>query len=772
MKFREIVKRLTGFCFPVSGISCTMRWIDSKLATICLIFISLTFIGTNPLSGQTILVNSGVVWKYLDDGSDQNTSWRYPSFNDAGWATGAAKLGYGDGDEATVISYGSNPNNKHITYYFRHSFNVTDPSQYLGLTLGLLCGDGAVVYLNGIEIERSNMPSGTIDYLTLASSTVGGGDEEIFFESLENPGNLITGTNVLAVEVHLISATSSDVSFDLRLEGPNITRKAPYLIYNGNNTEMQVHWQLYSTAVSTLEWGTTMQYSLGSVLTNEYGDDHQHTYTITNLTPGTKYYYRVTVDQEIHTGSFWSAPYSNDTSIKFFVYGDTRSYPTDHDQVAADMVATYLGDENFHTLILSAGDLVNNGDRESDWDSQFFGPSYTNIQEMLTTLPYQSCMGNHEGNGVLFTKYFPYPFVAGRYWSFDYGIAHFVVIDQYTDYDPGSDQLVWIENDLASRPNSWNFIILHEPGWSAGSWHDNNIDVQNYIQPLCEQYNVHVVFAGHNHYYARALVNNVHHITTGGGGAPLYDPEPDYPNIVTSTKAHHFCKVEIDGTQLIITVVDTSGNIIDSFTTEDLALPVELSHFAAYQEVNFIILEWITESEVNNVGFNIYRSQNYSNNYQKINKVLIEGAGSSTSRHEYEYTDFSAINGVINYYKLEDVDINGKRTLHRPISVNHNISLRNNIPSRFYLYPNFPNPFNHYTKIHYDLSEDNMVDLTIYDIRGEKVLTVVKRFQNAGSYKIVWRGTNMKGNKVSSGIYFVRLRTDKYTNVIKMIFIQ
>jgi hypothetical protein len=175
-------------------------------------------------------------------------------------------------------------------------------------------------------------------------------------------------------------------------------------------------------------------------------------------------------------------------------------------------------------------------------------------------------MGNHEGSGVLFKKYFPYPFVSGRYWSFDYGPAHFVVVDQYTSYSSGSAQLTWIENDLASTTRPWKFIYLHEPGWSAGGGHENNSNVQNYIQPLCVKYGVPIVFGGHNHYYARAVVNNIQHITTGGGGAPLYTPNLSYPNIKTATRANHFCIVEINDQILHLTAVKPNGEVIDTFT--------------------------------------------------------------------------------------------------------------------------------------------------------------------------------------------------------------
>ncbi|MFH1313961.1 MAG: metallophosphoesterase [Candidatus Eisenbacteria bacterium] len=344
-------------------------------------------------------------------------------------------------------------------------------------------------------------------------------------------------------------------------------RKGPYLIYPGTNTEMQVLWQLTAAETCSLEWGTDLTYSLGSAETAEYGGDHQHAYTIPGLSPGALYYYRVSVAAEEYTGSFRAAPSTDASQVKFIAYGDTRSYPADHDGVAASMISEYLADPAFQTMLISVGDLINNGNLEADWDNQFFDPAYTNIQTMLATMPYQSCMGNHEGTGVLFTKYFPYPFVSGRYWSFDYGPAHFVCVDQYTSYSSGSPQLTWIENDLAASTKLWNFIYLHEPGWTSGH-HENNTTVQTYIQPLCEQYGVPIVFGGHNHYYSRGLVNGVHHITTGGGGAPPYSPTPGQPYIVYAISAYHYCMVEIDGYSLDFTARTRSGTVIDTFSVD------------------------------------------------------------------------------------------------------------------------------------------------------------------------------------------------------------
>jgi hypothetical protein len=172
---------------------------------------------TVPTSSTSNLIIAGDVWKYLDNGSNQGTAWRASAFDDSAWQSGRAQLGYGDGDEATVVGYGSNANNKYVTTYFRRSFSVTNPSSIASLQLQLLRDDGAVIYLNGQEIVRSNMPSSTVGYNTLASTAIGGADESAWYTYSVNPALLVAGTNVIAVEIHQAAVDSSDISFDLKL---------------------------------------------------------------------------------------------------------------------------------------------------------------------------------------------------------------------------------------------------------------------------------------------------------------------------------------------------------------------------------------------------------------------------------------------------------------------------------------------------------------------------------------------------------------------------
>ena len=177
---------------------------------------ALSFLAPALLGAGETLLPRGSAWSYLDDGSDQGTAWRFPGFDDSSWNVGLAELGYGDGDEVTEVSFGADEDEKFITTWFRTEFTILNPADWTALELLLKRDDGAVVYLNGTEVRRDNLPSGEIDFETEASGANGESD----FHSSEIPAALLVeGVNVFAVEVHQSGPTSSDISFDLELIG-------------------------------------------------------------------------------------------------------------------------------------------------------------------------------------------------------------------------------------------------------------------------------------------------------------------------------------------------------------------------------------------------------------------------------------------------------------------------------------------------------------------------------------------------------------------------
>ena len=198
----------------------------------------------------------------------------------------------------------------------------------------------------------------------------------------------------------------------------------------------------------------------------------------------------------------------------------------------------------------------------------------------------------------------------------------------------------------------------------------------------------------------------------------------------------------------------------------DYSLPVELTSFTATPGNGIITLNWLTESEIENLGFNIYRSTNTNLEFIILNAELIPGAGSSSEKHEYSYVDHDVKSGITYWYKLEDVDYKGKTELHGAISA----AVLG--PKEFCLHPNYPNPFNPVTTISYDLPQDVYVELTVYNMLGEKVTTLVKGNQPAGYYNVEWDGRNSQGRIVSSGMYFLRISAGSYCKTNKMVFVR
>ncbi|MCB1096384.1 MAG: lamin tail domain-containing protein [Verrucomicrobiae bacterium] len=199
--------------------------------------------GINPsatrLSGSTEAVpmfEAGATWKYLDNGSLTDPSWTAPAFDDSAWASGPAEFGYGDRDEATVVGFGDNGSSKFITTWFRKTITVSRASAFLDLTLQVLRDDGVVVYLNGTEVARDNLPEGTIAPETLALQSVSSNDESSFFSFPVPPSLLVEGTNVIAVEIHQASAGNSDISFDAALSGTRATLSDSPIALNRSTT--------------------------------------------------------------------------------------------------------------------------------------------------------------------------------------------------------------------------------------------------------------------------------------------------------------------------------------------------------------------------------------------------------------------------------------------------------------------------------------------------------------------------------------------------------
>lgn len=216
---------------------------------------------------STVLINGGANWRYHDQGQDLGLGWAQPGFDDSGWSNSPARLGYGDLSLATTVRFGPDATNRYVTTYFRRAFTVPWSVTLTNLNLRLARADGAVVWLNGQEVFRTNLPAGPIGYGQLALNAVTGFAAHVF-APVNFAATLLTGgTNLLAVEIHKASPTNSVLGFDLELIGQGNLIASPALSIAPIGGQAVLNWpasgggfSLYSTTnpANASSWTTSV----------------------------------------------------------------------------------------------------------------------------------------------------------------------------------------------------------------------------------------------------------------------------------------------------------------------------------------------------------------------------------------------------------------------------------------------------------------------------------------------------------------------------------
>lgn len=228
-----------------------------------------------------------------------------------------------------------------------------------------------------------------------------------------------------------------------------------------------------------------------------------------------------------------------------------------------------------------------------------------------------------------------------------------------------------------------------------------------------------------------------------------------------------------------------AGRVNAAKSLSDTPLPVTLTSFSAEAAGGRIVLEWETQSEVNNVGFEILRSFSETGEYRLIASYedypSLQGLGNSSIGKKYSFTDQLAVKGLTHWYKLVDVDINGVREEHGPVSVAMESEIISNLtdntlPERFRLLPNFPNPFNPITRIQFEIpvtSEELLeVRLMVHDLQGRKVKTLFEGSLPPGRFETAWDGSNGNGDAAASGIYVYSLKAGNFRQAGKMMLVR
>jgi hypothetical protein len=725
----------TSTSVDVAGLSPGTSY-ECQVQTVCSAgssaFTSSVTFTTQSASTFDTLIASGALWKYYDFGLNLGTNWRSSGYSDASWAQGPSQLGYGDGDEATTVSYGSDPNNKYITTYFRKSFTLSNAGAYISLILNIVRDDGAVVYLNGTEIYRSNLPTGTIAYNTLASAAISGTDESAWYSASVNPSLLVTGNNVIAVEMHQNSITSSDISFNFRLLGsrvPVITR-GPYL-QTLTPASVIVRWQTSVATGSRVRCGLSpSNYAMNFYDAASVTD---HAMLVNGLSAATQYYYTVEnqtyVLEATANNYFVTAPVTETVApVRIWAIGDFGNGSTSQAAVR-DAYMNYTG-ATYTNLWLWLGDNAYENGLETEWQTNVFN-MYPN---QFKNMPLYPSIGNHDYANIGYQSSsamgtnFPYfrivsvPTAAEaggiasgteKYYSFNYANIHFICLDTYGALNnPGSPMYNWLVADLVDNRQRWVVVYFHHPPYTQGS-HDSNtesalINVRQNLVPVLEDYGVDLVLSGHSHanertslirgHYGLANTFNSSMIVQGGSGAQ--------PNPYVKTPPYY-------GT--VYAVCGTGGKL--SSTTE-AGWPMQCMYFS--------------NSSVN-------ASLVIDVNGDQLDCKYLSSAGNIIDR-------FSIVKSGARTASGNGEDESERLEVH-------------------------PNPFSHATTISYFLDSEKQVSLELHNVLGEKVyaFTAGNEMQKSGKHEYEF---SARAAGLEAGIYFVKLVTGDKTTVSRVVLVR
>lgn len=333
-------------------------------------------------------------------------------------------------------------------------------------------------------------------------------------------------------------------------KGPYLNRPLP--------DSMTVIWETDVPTTGNVEYGPAAALGLTAA---DKEVRRLHVVQLVGLQPSTKYYYRVrsavpapdtaaAAKSEIQSPphSFSTAPADRQAAIRMVVYGDNQSWPPCHRRVV-NLIAKQKPD-----LIVNTGDFIDSYGDYDEWQWMFFDQ----IQDLISEKPLYGARGNHDKKSDYFRQ-FLVPYNTNTWYAFDYGPVHGAVLDTALG-NPTSEQLDWLEKDLATAQAPWKFLFLHRP----------LITPDNRFNKICSAQGVALVFFGHEHIYQRTRpINGVVYIINGGGGGNQMQVEwGDNRSWQSYTAARrivfHAVVLDIDGQHVTLRAIDPDDHVFDT----------------------------------------------------------------------------------------------------------------------------------------------------------------------------------------------------------------
>jgi 3',5'-cyclic AMP phosphodiesterase CpdA len=343
-------------------------------------------------------------------------------------------------------------------------------------------------------------------------------------------------------------------------------------------TSVLIAWITREPSEGEVEYG--MDPELGSRSSVAPRSD-EHAVTLEGLLPGTLYHYQVLVDGTVESAdhTFQTAPADDSTPFRCVVFGDSGDGSKAQRLVASEVLSASPD------LVLIPGDVVYDCGQVENLDPHYFVP----YAGLLDHIPFYPVLGNHDvktqgGKPLLDALYLPQNDQDGteRFYSFDYGNAHFAGLDSNSATAPENGQAMWLDRDLAASTATWKFVYFHHPPFSSSS-HGSNMRLRELLEPILERHDVDLVLTGHDHDYERTFPlreaqvvdageepnyidpRGTVYVVTGGGGKNLYGRGKSYFTAY-SEAIHHLTRLDVSGLTLTLTAIREDGSVMDRMT--------------------------------------------------------------------------------------------------------------------------------------------------------------------------------------------------------------
>jgi hypothetical protein len=580
-----------------------------------------------------VLVGFGARWRIADTAQEAPAVWGAPGFDDRTWLEGAAPLGYGAGDVRTLLSHDLASGDDDWVTLLRHAFRVEDPSRIQRLRIRVNHDDGAVVFLNGRELFRSNVRALPLSPQLPAATPLDGEWERRVLEFWAPPDALRPGRNVIAVQLHQYWRDRSDQRFDLELAA--VTAEHPLRILRGPWLQsaapgsIRVRWRTNRPVPSRLLHGPAPER-----LEQEVGRAEpttEHDVAIGGLEPGTRHAYAI-VDPDgaplaggdaEHVFTTLPRPGSREP-LRIWVLGDPGT-GDDNARAVRDGFLAFAGGEPPDAWITLGDNAYPTG---SDGDHQ---PGVFDMYpKLLRRVPIWPVLGNHGAN-LTDTRKRTGPFydiwrnpTAGEaggppsgndaYYAFDYANVRLVAVDSAgSRFNPTSPMMRWLDQALDAPAADWRIVYLHHPPISGGT-HERDPEhrtrrFQAALMQRLEAADVDLVLAGHSHAYERSkllglsggdperLAQNVLDagdgdpdgdgayrkapkdgqgtvfVVAGSGGQVGFEGDLDHPAMQVSLRQLGSLALDVEGCRLDARFIAVDGSVADHFRLDKCPQP-------------------------------------------------------------------------------------------------------------------------------------------------------------------------------------------------------